>query len=598
MDEQSLHTDTVHDWITGYLTNSLTPEEMQSFQEWLNASEENRKYFSDIQEVWIAASNEADDVHSFNKDRAYQLFLRRTGETTQQGINKRKAFQLRPWMYAAAMTIIVFICGTIAFQTGKSVIRKYGDIAYTKPYSVPTESMLEELNDAPNLIILDENASHILSLMTARQREWLSVENITAIYTLKYNRVIIGFLYIANGKQRPLTPDESKYLQKICYYFSYALRNANLYQNAYRASITDELTSLYNRKHAFECIDNVCQHQKPSTLIVLDIDDFKLYNELYGAQEGDNLIHRFAQIILQEITSGDIGFRFGADEFIILKEGTDVEEAKDYCKRIVNGIVEVSPANTVWDISVSCGISVFPDISTDAMSFLHNATQAVYYGKQAGKGKIEVYRHGMDERSHDPDIRTAYERVAPTIYALTAAIDAKDSYTFIHSMNVSKYAVILAESLDMNSNDIEIIRDAGLLHDIGKISIPERILQKTSRLTDEEYAIMKTHVENSTKMIRYLPDMDYVIPAVVGHHERYDGTGYPRGLAGQNIPYMARILTIADCFDAMTAKRPYKQALSVDYAVNELEKNSGTQFDPVLVKQFIELIHEGKISIT
>ena len=146
-------------------------------------------------------------------------------------------------------------------------------------------------------------------------------------------------------------------------------------------------------------------------------------------------------------------------------------------------------------------------------------------------------------------------------------------------------------------NDIEIIRDAGLLHDIGKISIPERILQKTSKLTDEEYAIMKTHVENSTKMIRYLPDMDYVIPAVVGHHERYDGTGYPRGLAGQNIPYMARILTIADCFDAMTAKRPYKQALSVEYAVNELEKNSGTQFDPVLVKKFVELIHEGKISI-
>ena len=151
----------------------------------------------------------------------------------------------------------------------------------------------------------------------------------------------------------------------------------------------------------------------------------------------------------------------------------------------------------------TCGISVFPDISTDAASFLHNAEQAIYYGKQAGKGNIEVYRPGIDERSHDPDIRAAYERVAPTIYALTAAIDAKDSYTFIHSMNVSKYAVILAEALGMNSNDIEIIRDAGLLHDIGKISIPERILQKTSKLTDEEYAIMKTHVENSTKMIRF-----------------------------------------------------------------------------------------------
>ena len=330
---------------------------------------------------------------------------------------------------------------------------------------------------------------------------------------------------------------------------------------------------------------------------MLDIDDFKLYNELYGAQESDNLIHRFAQVILQEISSKDIGFRFGADEFLILKAGTDIDEACSCCKRIVDAITDTTPANTVWDITITCGISVFPDISTDAASFLHNAEQAIYYGKQAGKGNIEVYRPGIDERSHDPDIRAAYERVAPTIYALTAAIDAKDSYTFIHSMNVSKYAVILAEALGMNSNDIEIIRDAGLLHDIGKISIPERILQKTSKLTDEEYAIMKTHVENSTKMIRYLPDMDYVIPAVVGHHERYDGTGYPRGLAGQNIPYMARILTIADCFDAMTAKRPYKQALSVEYAVNELEKNSGTQFDPVLVKKFVELIHEGKISI-
>ena len=145
MDEQSLHTDTVHDWITGYLTNSLTPEEMQSFQEWLNASEENRKYFSDIQEVWIAASNEADDVHSFNKDRAYQLFLRRTGETTQQGINKRKAFQLRPWMYAAAMTIIVFICGTIAFQTGKSVIRKQlTQISIEAPYGSKTKLYLPD----------------------------------------------------------------------------------------------------------------------------------------------------------------------------------------------------------------------------------------------------------------------------------------------------------------------------------------------------------------------------------------------------------------------------------------------------------------------
>lgn len=144
MDEQSLHTDTVNDWITGYLTNSLTPEEMQSLQEWLSASEENRKYFSDMQEVWIAASDEADD-RSFNKERAYQLFLKQTEATTRQAINKRKAFQLRPWMYAAAMIIVVFICGTIAFQTGKSVIRnQLTQISIEAPYGSKTKLYLPD----------------------------------------------------------------------------------------------------------------------------------------------------------------------------------------------------------------------------------------------------------------------------------------------------------------------------------------------------------------------------------------------------------------------------------------------------------------------
>ncbi|WP_278528504.1 MULTISPECIES: FecR family protein [Bacteroides] len=144
MNEQSPHTDTANDWITGYLTNSLTPEETQSLQEWLNASEENRKYFSDMQEVWIAASDETDDS-SFNKDKAYQLFLKQTEATPQQGINQRKAFQLRPWMYAAAMIIVVFICGTIAFQSGKSVIRnQLTQISIEAPYGSKTKLYLPD----------------------------------------------------------------------------------------------------------------------------------------------------------------------------------------------------------------------------------------------------------------------------------------------------------------------------------------------------------------------------------------------------------------------------------------------------------------------
>ena len=200
---------------------------------------------------------------------------------------------------------------------------------------------------------------------------------------------------------------------------------------------------------------------------------------------------------------------------------------------------------------------------------------------------VEQINHSVFER-----MKSERTRVANELRSIGEAESEK-----IRADADKQRTVILAEALGMNDTDIEIIRDAGLLHDIGKISIPENILKKTSHLTPEEYEIMKTHVENSTKMIRYLPDMDYVIPAVLGHHERYDGKGYPRGLAGEDIPYMARILTIADCFDAMTARRPYKQPLPVSYAVGELEKNSGTQFDPYLTKKFVELIYEGKIVV-
>lgn len=478
------------------------------------------------------------------------------------------------------------------------ITREFGNVSYLKKYSVPDQNVLQRLRQSDNLICVDNcDSKELISLLTLRKQEWLKLENIKAFYTIKYNHSIVGFLYIADHTHQPLDDKQLMYLEKICHYTAYALRNANLYQTAYRASITDELTSLYNRKNAFERIEHACAKQQPKTLLIFDIDDFKLYNELYGSKEGDDLVYRCAQVVLQEMGLKDTAFRFGADELMVLKNGNDIDDAKEFANRVVTGITESFPPDTVWDVTITCGISTFPDISKDSASFLHNTEQAVYYGKMEGKGHLIVYSNGMENRSNNPDIRATYERIAPTIYALTAAIDAKDTYTFIHSMNVSKYAVILAEALGMNDTEIEIVREASLLHDIGKISIPEEILKKPSNLTDEEYSIMKTHVENSTKMIRFLPDMDYVIPAVVGHHERYDGTGYPRGLAGEEIPYMARILTIADCFDAMTAKRPYKQPMSVSFAIGELEKNSGTQFDPVLVKKFVSLIYEGKITV-
>ena len=184
---------------------------------------------------------------------------------------------------------------------------------------------------------------------------------------------------------------------------------------------------------------------------------------------------------------------------------------------------------------------------------------------------------------------------APTIYALTAAIDAKDHYTFSHSVNVSYLATQLARAIGLDAEHIEMIRQAGLLHDIGKISIPEDILAKTEPLTAEEFETMKNHVENAIAMIRHLPSLDYVIPIAIAHHERFDGTGYPRGLAGDEIPIGGRCLAIADAFDAIVSKRPYKEAITIPEALEELERNLGKQFDPEIGRTFIELVKSGAI---
>lgn len=190
------------------------------------------------------------------------------------------------------------------------------------------------------------------------------------------------------------------------------------------------------------------------------------------------------------------------------------------------------------------------------------------------------------------DVYTSYQS---TIYALTAAIDAKDHYTFSHSRHVAEYAGILAEEYGMSEDFIELVREAGLLHDIGKIGIPEHILNKPGKLEPEEYEIMKGHVEAAVSIIRNLPSLDYVIPAVIGHHERYDGKGYPRGIAGEDIPLSARILCIADSFDAMVSKRSYKDRCSLEFAMEEILKQAGMQFDPQLAPLFVEAVREGKI---
>ncbi|MDY3250163.1 MAG: HD domain-containing protein, partial [Candidatus Choladocola sp.] len=243
-----------------------------------------------------------------------------------------------------------------------------------------------------------------------------------------------------------------------------------------------------------------------------------------------------------------------------------------------------------------------PYMASSAEELISNADLAVYSAKRSGKNAVLMYSEDVEKDRDAQQGRgngkgSYYDTYASTVYALTAAIDTKDHYTFSHSRNVAYYAAELARCYGLNQECIDTVREAGLLHDIGKIGIREDILNKPGRLTEEEYDIMKTHVENSIGIIRHLPSLDYVIPAVLSHHERYDGNGYPRGIAGEDIPLMGRILCVVDSFDAMVSRRSYKRPMSVEEAMNVLEKQKGRQFDPKLVEIFVDMIKNNRIEL-
>jgi HD-GYP domain-containing protein (c-di-GMP phosphodiesterase class II) len=184
-----------------------------------------------------------------------------------------------------------------------------------------------------------------------------------------------------------------------------------------------------------------------------------------------------------------------------------------------------------------------------------------------------------------------------TIMALASAIDARDPYTKQHSQRVSEYSVIIAEELGLSQEEIEQVRIGALLHDVGKIGVKEAILQKPGRLTEDEYAEMKAHPVTSGNIMSAVRRFKTMLPALYHHHESYSGKGYPRGLHGEEIPLLARIVAVADTFDAMTSDRPYRKGLPLETAVEEIRKNIGVQFDPRCAEAFFQAVRKGRLTL-
>ena len=438
------------------------------------------------------------------------------------------------------------------------------------------------------------------------EKEQLKRLNITHFVALKNDQELIGMVLLSGENKNKIQYKDLLMISSVASIVSMAIQNAQLYERVYTEARTDELTGLLNRKYFAEVLEQIFNENKEETLAfaILNLDDFKLYNQLYGMNQGDIALKNIAQIISTTVSDQGVVARYSGKEFAIVLPKYDVFTAKNLVQSICDQIAAMNKKEKgeykVKTITVSAGISSYPFGSTTVSELVSHADMAVYHVKHKGKNGIQIFdtvlQHTIEEKE-EKNSKDIYQEYEATIFALMAAIDAKDHYTFSHSHNVAYYATSLAKMMGYDKDVIEIIRQAALLHDIGKISIPESILNKNGILTPDEYEQMKNHVEASIEIIRHLPSLDYVIPAVLGHHERYDGKGYPRRIQGEDIPLFARILCIADSFDAMTSKRCYKEKMTVDKSLSILKSEAGHQFDPKLVSLFVKGFETGQIQM-
>ena len=245
----------------------------------------------------------------------------------------------------------------------------------------------------------------------------------------------------------------------------------------------------------------------------------------------------------------------------------------------------------VVPITISLGVASFPADGVTKEDVIACADAALYRAKQTGRNRTSLSSDTGRPETPLSSAESLVERgTISIIYALAATVDAKDHYTYGHSKKVSEYAVATAGTLGLPQDRTATIRAAALLHDIGKIGVPDSILNKQGPLTEVEWEPVKEHPQLGVEILRHVIDLVNCLPAILHHHEHYDGTGYPFGLQGINIPLEARILAIADAYDAITSLRPYRERLSPQKALAELKRCAGTQFDPELVATFCQII--------
>jgi len=365
-------------------------------------------------------------------------------------------------------------------------------------------------------------------------------------------------------------------------------------------AVRDALTGLYNYRHLFDRLGDemlrAMVEKGRLALLMLDIDNFKEYNEILGHPAGDELLKEFGRVLQNGVRPGDVVARYGGDEFAVIMPGADSTTARELAEaleeRIENHPFPHADRLPAGKLTVSMGLAVYPTNATSTWGLVKMADQALYRAKGGTGKRVEPYFSALPEL--ELQLKQPESPLTYMIKTILQVIDAKDRYTYAHTERVVRYATAAARELGLPVGETNRIRLAAFVHDLGKVRICREILNKPGPLTPAEWEQIRQHPVIGANIIRPVRALEPLVPLVMHHHEHYDGSGYPAGLQGEEIPLGARVIAVAAAFDAMITDRPHQKARPWPEAVQELCRCAGAQFDPTVVEAFLAVLVDMK----
>ncbi|MFA5338165.1 MAG: HD domain-containing phosphohydrolase [Candidatus Omnitrophota bacterium] len=524
----------------------------------------------------------------------------------QQNINKAK--------------ILIVDDDSLMCETLADIMQSLG---YDADCAMHTVEAREKLSKAfYNILMVDLKLSDGTGIDLLKYVKEINPETMTIIFTgyaslessiSALNEGAFGYL------QKPLNIGEVKILiSKALRMQQLFIENRELLEKLKELSLKDIETEVYNHKYLIERLNSELLRAKryalSISLAMIDVDYFNSINDLYGHAYGDKILKELAKYLKQFVRGMDIVTRYGGEEFVIILPDTDKQSTNRFAERLLSDLEDhmFDPQGKKLRLKVSIGVANFPEDDPDiseAYGLIRLVEKAVSIAKKRGGGRLatlngkEVEEPSEGTQENIDNLKQKLSKIEKrmhqtfleSIYAFAKTIEAKDFYTGEHCEHMVSLAVSIGKKLNLSEKEMEDLKHAAMLHDLGKIGIPDEILLKKGKLTDSEYDIIRKHPQIGAEIIRHIHFLKDVAPIVLYHHERFDGFGYCSGLKGKEIPLGARIIAIADVYQALTSDRPYRKAYSKEEALKIITEGSGTQFDPEIVKVFFEIIEAKEV---